>query len=104
MNEILANLAPRKLEKVLKTYIKTWSYNAHNEYSPTPLISFYLLGGNVIGGELIHIDLEERMLSLRIFNEEKRLDVMFLDFGQIQTYTLHDLEKCSVFANELAKL
>jgi hypothetical protein len=104
MSEILSKLAPHKLEKVLKTYVKTWAYNAHTEYSPTPLVSFYLLGGNIIAGEIIHIDLEERMLSLRLFNEEKRLDVMFLDFGQIQAYTLHDLEKCPIFVNELTKL
>ncbi|MCU0447635.1 MAG: hypothetical protein MUE85_22270 [Microscillaceae bacterium] len=104
MSEILAKLAPKKLDKVLKTYIATWSHNAHHEYSPTPLITFYLLGGNIIGGELIHIDLVERLLSLKIWNEEKRLDVVFLDLGQVQTFVLHDLEKCPIFVEELAKV
>jgi hypothetical protein len=104
MTDLLQKLAPHKLDKVMRAYVKIWASNNQNEYQATPLISVYLSNGQVVSGEIIHIDLEDRMLSLRLLPEAQNLDVMFLSFDLIQTWVLHNLQQCPGFVDELAKL
>jgi hypothetical protein len=104
MQEILSKLNPQKFPKVLQAYIQTWQLAGNTTENQTPLISILLPSGQVLFGEIVHIQFETQQISLRILQNSSGLDVAFIDFSSIQNFILHELEKCPIFVNELGKL
>lgn len=102
--EILQKLQSKSLFQVLEAYVQTWKLANLPEESKTPLISVYLNQGSVIGGEIIDIDFEEGLFSLRLLENTAHLNVTFLNLNQVQAFTLLGLEECVFFVDQLAKV
>ena len=104
MEEILKNISPKSLHQVLKAYVETWQLASSGEEYKTPLISLYLLQGSIVSGEVINIDLEKESLRIRLMSKDNRIDVAYVDFKYIQAFSLHSLDVCGKFVEELAKI
>ncbi len=90
--EILAKITPRSLFQILELYVQAWTKGI-----PTPLISFGLANGQELMGELIHADFPTERLVIRQVGDMQALHATFLDFRQIQYFTLYGLEGCKEF-------
>ena len=100
IEELLQKMAPKSLDIVLEAYIKTWE----STNSGTPHISLFLDSQQKIKGEIIHIDFEESMLSLRLDDDSQHLQVAFINVRGIKHFILHELENFPHFLEELVKL
>ncbi|MDX2303641.1 MAG: hypothetical protein NW226_12625 [Microscillaceae bacterium] len=104
MQDILQKLAPKSLDIILEAYIKTWESASEGKDHKTPHITFFLDINQKIKGELIHIDFEESMLSMRLDEDHQHLQVAFIYFRGIKHFILHELENYPNFIEELDKL
>ena len=100
IEELLQKMAPKSLDIVLEAYIKTWE----GSNSATPHTTLFLGTQQKVKGELIHIDFEESMLSLRLDDDSQHLQVAFINFREVKHFILHELENFPHFLEELVKL
>lgn len=104
MKEILEKLAPKPFNRVMEAYVQTWLHSGKDNEIAVPLITLYLLQGGIVYGEVIHIDFELGMLTLRDHDIQEALDVYYVDFKSVHTFMLHQLERCTEFVDILRKL
>ncbi len=104
MEKTLQKLIPKSLEQVLEAYVRTWSLAGTEEIVDTPLMTIFLGQGSILKGEVIHVVFEDGMLSMRLSVQTPHVDTVFVEFRQIQAFTLHEVDTCPVFLEELQKV
>lgn len=105
IQELLQKMAPKSIDIVLEAFIKTWEAATQQELNVgTPHLTLLLDTQYKIKGELIHIDFEESMLSLRLDDDSQHLQVAFINYREVKHFILHELENYPEFLEELLKL
>lgn len=98
---ILQKISSKTILQVLTAYIQTWQVQDDN--NQTPNITLYLKQGSEVFGEVVDINFEDKKLCLSVLNVKKQLDVSFVSWESIEAFTLHSLDLCPIFVEELAK-
>ncbi|NJO02262.1 MAG: hypothetical protein HC880_11755 [Bacteroidia bacterium] len=100
--QILSRLVAKPIEKVLEAYVYTWGQSSADTLYTTPSLSVYLSQGNILKGDVVHVDFEQNMLSIQLPAEAGQMDVCLVSFAYIQAFTLHSIDRCAFFMDVLS--
>jgi hypothetical protein len=95
-------LVPKRITSILEAYMRTKKRQKKNDDIRSPIVTLLLETGHQLYGKILNCEFSTGRVSFLLMNEQASMDVTFLDMGQIAAMTLHDLELCEEFMEELS--
>lgn len=100
---ILPQIQPKSLKALFKAYQEVREMHKKDGEVRVPIMTLSLDGGHEISGRILSTDLSLNRMTFMVSTSEGNLDVTFLDFASIKAITVHDLEICPEFLENLEK-
>lgn len=100
---LLEKLAPRHFIKVLGAYAATLAQRQKNPRVKVPMMTFLLDEGHQLTGTISAIDFDHSRFTVLLAEKGYRVTVGFLDFRQVETFILHDIDLYPEFLEALER-
>ncbi|RCK78861.1 MAG: hypothetical protein OZSIB_1011 [Candidatus Ozemobacter sibiricus] len=98
---VLEKLAPKHFVKVLGAYAATQAQREKNPQIKVPVMTFLLDDGHQLTGVITKIDFDRNRFTVMLAEKGFRVNVSFLDFKQVITFILHDIDLYPEFLENL---
>lgn len=97
-------IIPKRLSTIMEAYMRIKRKRTENEEIRTPLVTLHLQQGHKLYGRVMNCEFATGRISFLVVSNESTLDVAFLDMEEVACITLHDLDLCAEFMEELISL
>lgn len=101
MSALYKKLQPKSNEQIFNAYIRVNELREKDESIKLPSVTLSLSNGSNISGNIVHCDTTNRMITVAVASQSYGLSAAFIDFDAVISVTVHEIDLCNEFIEEL---